>query len=282
MLGEVPIGGIGDIPLAPITFGISLVATIISAIFGIGGGGDVKQLANQVQQFEGAVNQALDLIKRAWWALANALGALLQAFHDALVGLIHAIWDELKKLVSMLGKLITEGLAKVTQAIRVLRQVLNDVYRNYIRPVLQWLQYVRRFLAILQALHVPFAAKLDSILVKIEGRIIAPYLYVLRSINGVANWVNLIVNARGLIQRAVFINTMYAYQSDWVNMWYLGQSAAGRGGSPPTPLQSPPPRTESQVQSDFQAFVAAGVGTVAQQGEQALAQIQATLQRCPA
>jgi len=270
----------GRLPVNPISFGISIIGTIISAIigiFGIGSGGDVKALTQQVNQFASEVTAAFDALKRFALTVAAALGALLQAFHDTLVTFVHALWDEFKKVVAALGKLVAEGLCKVLQAVRNIRTVLNAIYQNYIRPVLAWLQLARKYLAILRALHVPFAAQLDNIIARIQGKILYPWLYVLRSINGVGNWVNVILSAAGMIQRAIFIRTMFAYQSDWVNMWWAGQAGA-LGGNPPWPPSAPPvPQSDAAALADLQAFALLGTGPVAQDAASAVADLQAEL-----
>ena len=208
----------------PIVFGIEVVVSIISQIFGgLFGGSDVGALSQAVQNLAAQVSKALDVLKRFAWTIVVALGKLLVAFHDAWVSFITKLWEILKNVLAGLKWLYTTLLPQLAKALRDLRKWLDDIYKKYIRPVLNYLQLVRRYLAILRALHVPFADKLDKILTRIEARIIGPYLYVLRAINGMGSWVNLVVTRNGVIQRSTFVNTMYAYQRDWVNMFWAGQ-----------------------------------------------------------
>jgi hypothetical protein len=260
------------IPGDPTVFGVSIVVGLLGDLFGglFGGGPDIGA---QLQQLATNMAKAVDTVKRFAWQIARALGKLLQAFHDIWVGFLSALWDIVKWLKRALLWVIQVGLPRLAQAIRNLRQLLNTIYKRYIRPALAYLQLVRKYLAILRLFHVPFADKLDRILVRIQGRIIGPYLYVLRTLNGIGNWTNIIIRADARIQRPVFINTMYAYQADWINMFWVGQqSTAGAALLPPSAPEAVSP-TPEQVKADFQLWVETGGGPYAAVEAQALANV---------
>jgi hypothetical protein len=272
-----PGGGpdLAPIPPLPGVSWIGTVGNIIGSILGIAfGGGSTAQLENQITQLRDQTMQTIHGVEALAVDIARALGAVLTWLHDLWANLLKWLAELAKVMRAVLKWLITDALPAIFKALRNLRQLLNQIYARYIRPALNYLQHIRRYLAILRALHVPFAGKLDAWIVKIEGRIVGPFLYVLRTVNGIGSWVNLIMTAGGVIQRPVFINTMYAYQRDWVNLWWAGQAAAAGPGGPPTTGAPYVPRSPDQVASDFQLFVTTKSGRVADDGDRAFAALQ--------
>jgi len=266
------------VPGDPTVFGVGAIISILGGLFGgLFGSGGAQQIQNDLRGLRDAMSRAIDTVSRYATKIARALGALLSAIHNIWVGFLGELWNIVKYLMVALRWLLREGLPRLVLAVRNLRRLLDDVYQRYIRPALNYIQLVRRYLAILRALHVPFADKLDRILVRIEGRIIAPYLYVLRTLNGIGGWVNVIVTGRGTIQRPLFLRTMYAYQADWVNMWWAAQGAVAGAGVPPSLASGGLPRSAAQVRDDMQLFATTGGGPVALQAERAVARAQAVL-----
>lgn len=265
-LDAAELGPIGAIPvIGPIILGVIGVIDIFTSIFGISfGTSEVTQLAAAVQTLQGAVAAAIQQTTALLWTIAYAFGKLLQWVHDAFVGFLTTLWQLLKKIAGWMKELFTNVLPKLLNVINRLRQFLNQIYLKYIRPILVWLQYFRRFLAILSLFHITWATKLDQWLVKLQGKIIAPYLYVLRTLNGIGTWVNLVVTAQGVIQRAVFVNTMYAYQADWINLWWTAQSATVASFPLAPPGSSDQGAPLSQVSAEFSLWVQTGTGEFAQ------------------
>ena len=268
------LGPVGAIPvIGPILeVGLAIVS-VLGALFGFGGGG--KSAGELVNDLAAQVNKVTHSLAQFIWKVGFLLGLLLKWVHDMFVGLLQTILHLLQKLAALVKSIITDLIPKLLKIIRQMRAFLNQVYLKYIRPVLVWIQYARRWLAILRIFHIGWATKLDNWLVRLQGRIIAPYLYVLRTINGVGTWINLVVTVRGIIQRPVFLNTMYAYQSDWVNMWWVGQSATAGA---PVGVGGPPavnPPSQAQVTSDFALWVQSGAGPFADVAAQAQATVSA-------
>lgn len=259
------VGPIGAIPvIGPIFLGIVGALDIIGAIFGITfGSSAIDQLEQGVLKLQTALTTAVQQLTGFIWTLAYAFGKLLQWVHDAFVGFLTTMWELLKKLAGWMKDVIGTVLPKLLSLIQRLRQLMNLIYLQYIRPILIWIQRARQWLSILRAFHIGWATKLDTWLGQLQGKVLAPYLYVLRAINGVGSWVNLIVTAAGLIQRAVFINTMYAYQKDWVGMWWNGQTPpAGTPTPPPAPAQFQPTPLPA-VTAQLQEYVSVRAGQTA-------------------
>ena len=260
-----------------VSFGVSIVTSLLGALFsGIFGGASVGALQNAVLQLRDQLSEVADTLKRFAWQALVAIGKLLGMIRDLLANFLTLLWNFLKKLAATVWKLLQEALPKIIKALQNIRKFLLDLYAHYIRPILMYLQYIRRFLAILALFHVKFAAQLDAWLVNLQGRILAPFLYVMQTLNGFGNWINLILTAGLLIQRPVFLNSMYAYQRDWITMWWTGQAGApGPTVAPPTATPGPP--SQAQVTADLNAYTAADAGPYADVAAQAQQSAQAAL-----
>lgn len=259
------LGPVGAIPgIGPIVIGVIQVVGFIASIFGFGfGGGDVSALATAVQNLQKTVATAVQSLTRFAWSIAYGLGLLLQWVHDFFVGLLGTIWSLIKKLGGLIRNLYDNVLPTLLRIIKRARDFLNQVYLKYVRPLLQWIQLARKFLAILRIFHIAWAAKLDGYLVKLQGYILTPFLYVLRQVNGLGSWINAIITAAGLIQRAVFINTMFAYQRDWVSIFWYGQANAPSTALPATPPPQYPPPPAGEVTGELKQYFATGTGPIA-------------------
>lgn len=273
------IGDVGASIGNPILFGAEVIGGLLGGLLsGIFGGGDTKALEGEIQNLRQTVADTTAKATRFTWTLALALGALLQLFHDFFVGefgelkdLVEKIGATLHTLLSgFLGKLLAllkwvwlKGIPDLISAIQKLRKWLNMIYLKYIRPILNYIQIIRRYLAILRIFHVKWAAKLDLELSRIEARILGPYLWVLRALNSYGGWLNTILTVYATIQRAVFIRTMFAYQGDWLNMfWQFQRPLSSTPVGAPTPATAPAP-TITQVEADFSQWTTTGGGRYA-------------------
>jgi hypothetical protein len=251
-------------PVDPISFGADIIITILGALFGgLFGGGGGGASVQDLNNLRNATASAIDVLKRFTWTLAAAVGALLLALRDIFIDLLDKIKSLLQTIAKALAWVLKTGIPALLKIIRQLRQWLAMIYQKYIRPLLLWIQLARRYLAILRLLHIHIADRLDKVLGQIQGVILAPYLYVLRSINGVGTWINLIVTIGGLIQRPVMFNSLYAYQRDWINMWWTGQSPTGGNGVVPPAPAPYVPETAQDVTAGVAQWVDTGTGEYA-------------------
>ncbi|MGH3630262.1 MAG: hypothetical protein ACRDRL_22820 [Sciscionella sp.] len=270
-----PVGALGG----PVLFGISIVASILGALFGgLFGGGDVGKLTDAVNQLRSSLAQTAQALYRFAWTIAIGLGALLEAFHDFFVGWLDALRTLVKNILKALNTALTKLLPTVLSIIKKIRSVLDGIYTKYIRPALQWIQVLRKWLAIAKLLHIPFASKLDSILVQIQSKILAPFLYVLRTINGIGNWVNLIITIRGTIQHAVFLRTLVENSGATVNLLHNTQNYPATPTTSALTPGAPAPQSQAVVLADLNAYATTGVSPSSASIDPALQSLQLAAQ----
>ena len=266
LLSGAPIAAAGG-PIGMVLYGVAVVAQILGGLFGIFSGSGGVSLAD-VQKLRDDANRAIDAAYLFSWKVAFSVGGIMNALGWAWNKILKQLITRLAALAKAVSDAITKVLVPALQTLQKIRDLLNKLYDKFVRPLLSYIQIVRKYLQILKALHVPFADKLDGILARIQGKIIAPYLWVLRTVNGYGRWINLIITAQGTIQRAVFLNSHYRYQSTWVKMFWNSQTSTQRGGQPATIVGVPVARdsaTVTQDVSDFAQFDGGNLAPVAEQ-----------------
>lgn len=295
------VAGIGLTTANPILFGVGIAISVVSGILGaiFGGSNDVQKLAKQFDQLKDATEKGLDLATRFTWAIGNGVAALWTA--DALIwdSFTDQLWTNFKNVWKSVWTALATTIPTILKLIHDARQLLDQVYTKYIRKIMFWIQWARTFLAYLKLLHVPFAQKLDKIIGQIQTAVFAPFLYVLGVLNLYGAWINLILTQNLTLQRPVFLNTMYEYQADWINMFWEAQSNANdpavvaltapvsaiptvyfSDAGPSAASQAPPPATQLDGWDacfSFGLWVSTGGGPIAEDVDNGLAVFVATV-----
>lgn len=258
---EGPIAAAGG-PIGLAIWGVATVLQILGGLFGIFGGGGGVTVAD-VQKLRDDTNRAIDTSYRFSWKVAFSIGAIMNSLGWLWNKVIKQLITRLATLAKTVSDTITKVIVPALQTLQKIRDLLNKLYDKFVRPLLSYIQLVRKYLQILKALHIPFADKLDGILARIQGKIIAPYLWVLRTVNGYGRWINLIITAQGTIQRAVFLNSHYRYQSTWVGMFWNSQTSKQVAGKPATIDGVPVARDSATVTQDVADFASFDGGNLA-------------------
>jgi hypothetical protein len=92
--------------------------------------------------------------------------------------------------------------------LHTVRRHLLDIYKQFIRPVLDAIDVARGFLRVLEDLGVQWARKLDQALGEIEQVITENFLRVLGEVNKVINVLNAVVDGSLLFKRFAFLATL--------------------------------------------------------------------------
>lgn len=269
--GGLIIGALKFIPL------IGTIIGVIGSLFSIfGGGPDLSKITQAINTLADQTAKGLDAGKRFTWASGRmALGGLLLVWR-VIDGMISELVKAFRSILAALDKLYNDVIKPALRGLRAIRKILDDVYNKWLRPIINVIQQVRRILAIFRAFGFKWAGALDARLAKIEGRIIGPFLWVIRQMNGYGRWINVILTAGGLIQKPIFRNSAYANAGYLANLWWITQTS-GYPGSPA--LVSPPhaaPASLADVQSQFQQYAQTDTGPLAAAAAAALQAAQQT------
>jgi len=268
-------GGVGGLISTGIKF-IPVVGAIISTLLSFfGGGNDTAKLNQAINDLANKTAQALDQMKRFAWAIGRlALGSLLLLWR-AITDMAGELVKAFRSLLDALKKIYEDVIKPALRALRAIRKILDDVYRRWLRPIINAIQQVRRILAIFRAFGFKWAGALDARLARIEGKIIGPYIWLVRQLNGYSQWINVILTAGGVLQRPIFRNSAYANAGYLSNLWWVGQTAGGLSGSTIPDATPAAAASLPVVQSQMRQYAQTNTGPLADAAAQALAAAEA-------
>lgn len=175
-------------------------------------------IASAISGIQNAITDIGNALKAAWDILTRLSGLILKFLGQLWYGLLHALVLAVQDVFNLLKGIYDDVLKPMLGLLQQIRQKLLDLWKRFIVPLLVILQDIRRVLNILAIFHVKFAQKLDQKLAELEAKITQPLLLVLGMVNGVANWINLLVTANYLIQKPIFLWSLQAYVGESVNL----------------------------------------------------------------
>lgn len=172
-------------------------------------GGLLSGLSNFLQSVLDFLFRLVTAIGEAFRAVGEAIGSV---FHYGLKALqsvgtfFKHLWDGffkniftgIMKALSKLHQFLETKLRPLINFLKKVRAFVDRYYKKYIRPYLQMLQRVRRWLAVLKLLHIKFAETLDRRLAQTEAAIAHQFLLVRGVLNDVLNFVNSVADPRRL------------------------------------------------------------------------------------
>lgn len=245
-LSATDVGGIVDNALS------GLWADVVGAV-------DVV-LAQAIGAIQNVLTDLGNALKAAYAILSRLAGYILNFLKAMYTAIVKAMVFVLQEIRVLLQDLYKNLLLPMLNGMLQLRKYLLDVYQRFIRPMLIVLQDIRRVLTILSAFHLAFAQKLDAKLGQLEAKITAPLFYLLSFVNGVANWINLIVTAGYLLQKPLFMNSLQAYVGDSINLQVnaMNRPPSSSAIAAAAAADSTPPAAQSVA--DFDSFVTADSG----------------------
>jgi hypothetical protein len=133
------------------------------------------------------------------------------------------LWDWLKKWFAIIFREAAELIGSIAKRLnRVLDRIFGPVidfldkvrehiwkiYNDYVKPILDIIEFIRIPLRILSQFNVEWAKRLDATLANIEDEITETFSYVMGRINYVMNALNDIVDVDRLLKRFTFIRTI--------------------------------------------------------------------------
>jgi hypothetical protein len=117
---------------------------------------------------------------------------------------------------------MTRVFGPILQWANKVRDTLMGLYKNYLRPVFDALDTTRKVLAMLAALHIPFAQALENVVSDIEQTLQHNFLLLLGWVNKVIDTLNGLLTLDGLLQRYVFLRTL---ERDAFYVWRVSMNS---------------------------------------------------------
>ena len=203
-------------------------SAIIIGIIGLVG----SLFGSQRGKVDGFVARALDGMKEGIADLADKVieGALIVAWQFA------RVWDWLKKHIARIARALYDVIATIVKRLaRMLDKVLGpiidflekardriwQIYRDYVRPVLDVIEFIRAPLRILSAFGVDWAKRLDATLGNLEDWITENFTEVMGRVNRAIDVLNGIVDVGGLLKRIALTKSLFRDINIWVGLaWW--------------------------------------------------------------
>jgi hypothetical protein len=136
--------------------------------------------------------------------IGNALVKWAKHLKDTALGhLLTNMWQWLKRIYERAKK----WEQQIVDVINKLKKIQDQIYQVSIKPLMDFIQRLRRVLLIFRIFHFKFAQRLDADLAGLESRIARVFLDTRRELNRVINYLNLIMDPFGLIRRGLLIKS---------------------------------------------------------------------------
>lgn len=214
------LGGIGAI--------LGGIASFVNGFIGI----TVRELLRLVKFLKDGILDLSKALLTGVWRLGRALARALVAFARlAGSGLKQFLLWANRKLVALEG-FLKDKFAPILRFLKNVKDHIDDIYRRFIRPIIDTIEFIRQLNRILQVFHIGVLGKLDTVLQQIEKRIEDPFLWVRSHITEIENWINRIVTLDGLFQKVTLIRSMARYAPAWINVFWTKQVGQNKPTTP--------------------------------------------------
>ena len=188
---------LGSIPV------IGGILSGIASMFGLGGssistGAVANWTASAFSSFGSWISNVFS------WAL-NALKDVAKFIASTIGSFFKSIFVKLFHLIDNLHQWLEEKLRPVVDFLKKVRKWYDTYYKQYVRPWLNMLQHIRQVLGVLRALHIKWAAELDSRIAQVESYTAALFLNVKTILNGFIDIFNSVIDPLMLIRKPIMV-----------------------------------------------------------------------------
>jgi len=156
--------------------------------------------------------------------------ALLVAVFQFFVSIFQSVWNFLKsvwngffkniftkvwQIYTKVHDWLEAHLKPILDFLKKVRALWDRWFKQYIKPILSLIGTIRKFLQILRAFGIKWAAELDKILGKVQADITRAFLKVQGYLNSLINIVNAISDPLGLLRRPTLVMSMRRIFPSW-------------------------------------------------------------------
>lgn len=206
--------GLTPIPSDPITLIVTTILSAIGSLFGLFRGGVSGAVKRALEGLRDSLARVGDALMRFAWRIARAAGKVLQSVQALWVRVLRPLLTVVERILIRVNLIIDRVLRPVLEAIERYREAILMIYEQIFRPVILAIETVRRMLAILKFARLGFAKRLDDRLARLEGKVAAPILDALRTINTMGGWINYLLTLEGIIREGPLLASLEGISSE--------------------------------------------------------------------
>jgi len=202
-------------------------------------------------------------VQKLWPWLRDGIKWLASAVWRGLTALGHLnfrkIWEKIHKAYERLQKATEWYRRRIIGPIDLLRHHIWQIYRTFFAPLLRVVDTVRMMTRTLAIFNRKLAARLDSRLLRLEGKLMWPITAMLRRVNEMASFQRAIFTASGRLSRAIMLETL---RRDCLLVWGTLTNPRRRIFEPVPPLPGIP---FTQTVEEARLYLATGGGPLAEE-----------------
>lgn len=203
---------------------VAVVIAAIALLYGIFGGGDVKALRGEVRTLrDRLVSIALQVVELATQS-AQLDGKVTSIFEKLWRNILGPIINWIGSKVTDIAGRLRKLLAPLLRHLELIKNFIREIYKKWLRPILDAIDAVRAVLRLLELFHVKFAQTLDDALGKLERQLLQPFQFVLRQINKIEDVIDRIVTLDGLLQRITLLGSLAKHNGAILGLWWGSQT----------------------------------------------------------
>lgn len=193
-------------------FGMSnIVGGIISAIGNLFGGssgrvdfGTKKALADLSGIVKGLGEKIVEGLTIVAWEFARVWDWLKRHIERIARGL----YDVIVRVVQRLRKILGPIIGPIIEFLKDVRDHVWKFYTDFVKPVLDIIEFIRLPLRILSGFNVEWAKRLDATLANLEDWITDNFRLVMGKLNQAIDFLDQIVDVTGLLKRYALMNSL--------------------------------------------------------------------------
>lgn len=164
------------------------------------------------QVFVFLVNLLVQVFQFVWGVLVNVFNFLykigtnaVKFFHHLWTSFFKTIWPKVLSTLRKVHDFLEAKLGPIIRFLKKYRDLIDRNYRLYIRPILNFLQRVRKVLEIMRLMHIGFAKALDQKIAQLESVLTRNFLQLRGLLTSMINAVNAVVDLPLLFRKPVLV-----------------------------------------------------------------------------
>jgi hypothetical protein len=118
---------------------------------------------------------------------------------------------------------LVDTFRPVFDYLREIRDRIMGLYRTFVRPVLDVIDFIRAVDQVLLQFHITFLEGLDRVLTDLERRINEPIVWLLRQLTAVQNILDRVVDGFGFFQRYALVASLRKHAPHWMAFFWADQ-----------------------------------------------------------
>jgi len=214
--------------------------------------GTLSNIAAEVAQiFAYLISLLVQVFQFVWGTLVNVFNFLykiatsvVKFFQHIWGNFFKTIWPKVMSLFRKVHDFLEAKLGPIIRFLKKYRDLIDRNYRLYIKPILNFLQRVRRVLEVMRLMHIGFAKVLDQKIAQIETLLTRNFLQLRGLLTSMINAINGIVDLPLLFRkpvlvlsiRRVFLSLVKVITGLSPGFWFPSPRKNAKKGTGPTPV----------------------------------------------